>query len=178
LSYLGTYAEDRQKTLTELFLRPAATLPHERFVIGGAQYPAEFPWSANIFFTQHLEPSQHPAFFCSSRATLNVTRRAMAEYGYCPSGRLFEAAACGVPLVSDTWEGMDSFFSAGEQIFLAQRAQDVTDVLARTDEELCRAAHRARDRTLEQNTAECRVVELERLCEQATSAHECDALAS
>lgn len=178
LSYLGTYAEDRQRTLTELFLRPAAMLPEERFVIGGAQYPAEFPWSANIFFTQHLEPSQHPSFFCSSRATLNVTRRAMAEYGYCPSGRLFEAAACGVPLVSDTWEGLESFFDAGDQIFIAQKAQDVLDVLARTDEELRRVAHRARERTLEQNTAECRVMELEQLCERATSADVYDALAS
>lgn len=178
LSYLGTYAEDRQKTLTELFLRPAAMLPEEKFIIGGAQYPAEFPWCSNIFFTQHLDPSQHAAFFCSSRATLNVTRRAMAEYGHCPSGRLFEAAACGTPLVSDTWEGMDNFFKAGEEIFIAQDARDVVDAISRTDEELQRVAERARQRTLDQNTAECRVRRLEDLCEKVTGSGVYDAIAS
>ena len=113
-SYLGTYAADRQETLTRLFLEPARQLPEERFLIGGAQYPADFPWLPNLFFTQHLEPGQHPAFFCSGRATLNVTRRAMAEYGYCPSGRLFEAAACGVPMLSDVWEGLDPVFRPGK----------------------------------------------------------------
>ena len=178
LSYLGTYAEDRQKTLTELFLRPAAMLPQDRFVIGGAQYPAEFPWSANLFFTQHLEPSQHPAFFCSSRATLNVTRKAMAEYGYCPSGRLFEGAACGVPLISDAWAGMDSFFDPGEEILIARDAQDVLNALALTDAELGRMSDRARERTLAQNTAECRVRELEQLCAAVSSAGVYDTLAS
>ncbi|TIS30194.1 MAG: glycosyltransferase, partial [Mesorhizobium sp.] len=78
---------------------PAVRLPDRRFVIGGAQYPQEFPWSDNIFFVRHLPPADHPAFFCSSRLTLNVTREAMARKGWCPSGRLFEAAACGAAIV-------------------------------------------------------------------------------
>jgi spore maturation protein CgeB len=178
LSYLGTYAADRQQALTELFLQSAAMLPNERFFIGGAQYPAKFPWSENIFFTGHLTPSRHPEFFCSSRATLNVTRRAMAEYGYCPSGRLFEAAACGVPLMSDVWEGMDSFFAPDKEIFMVRRSQDVINVLSRTDEELRRVADRARMRTLEENTGDCRAIELENLCERASSARAYDAIAS
>ena len=178
LSYLGTYAADRQQALTELFLRPAAMLPDQRFIIGGAQYPTEFPWSSNIFFTGHLEPAQHAEFFCSSRLTLNVTRRAMAEYGYCPSGRLFEAAACGVPLLSDTWEGLDSFFAPSDEIYLASTAEDVAGVLSRSDEELQRVAARARERTLEQHTAACRAVELEKLCEKVRGAGMYSALAS
>src|SRR5581483_10676534 len=87
LSYLGTYAADRQAALEELFITPARRLPDQRFVIGGAQYPADFPWADNIFFVRHLPPAQHPAFFCSSRLTLNVTRKAMSDMGYCPSGR-------------------------------------------------------------------------------------------
>ncbi|HET6628895.1 MAG TPA: glycosyltransferase [Woeseiaceae bacterium] len=110
LSWLGTYAEDRQDTLEALFVEPARRLPRLRFLIGGAQYPEAFPWSGNIFFVRHVAPEQHPAFYSSSRLTLNVTRRAMREMGYCPSGRLFEAAACGVPLLTDDWEGLDSFF--------------------------------------------------------------------
>ncbi len=164
-SYLGTYAADRQAAVTELFLRPAAALPQEKFLIGGAQYPAEFPWSSNLYFTQHLEPAQHPAFFCSSRATLNATRQAMAEYGYCPSGRLFEAAACGVPLFSDTWEGFEQFFTPGEEVLTVRSTDDVLAGLSRSDAELRRMAVQARARTLEQHTADARVLELERLCD-------------
>lgn len=177
LSYLGTYAADRQHALTELFLRPAAAMPAQRFIIGGAQYPEHFPWTSNIFFTQHLEPAQHAAFFCSSRATLNVTRRAMSEYGYCPSGRMFEAAACGATLLTDTWAGIDTFFKPDDEIFLVRTADDVRDVLSSSDAELAVVAKAARARTLEQHTADCRVKELERICEQLTGGL-CTAIAS
>jgi spore maturation protein CgeB len=178
LSYLGTYSEDRQATLARLFLEPAAMLPGERFVLGGAQYPEHFPWASNIFFTHHLAPAQHPEFFCSSRATLNVTRSAMAEYGYCPSGRLFEAAACGVPLISDKWDGMESFFTANEEIFLVDSAAEVVDVLSRDAAALQRVGDAGRERTLEKNTAQCRATELEVLCEQVCRPGTREAIAS
>ena len=119
LSYLGTYAEDRQAALQTLFLEPARLRPERRFMVGGAGYPAEFPWRDNIWFLKHLPPAEHPAFFSGSRLTLNVTRADMAAWGWCPSGRLFEAAACGAPVLSDTWEGLDSFFEPGAEILLA-----------------------------------------------------------
>ena len=81
LSYLGTYAADRQAALETLFIEPARRRPERRFLIGGAQYPQDFPWADNIFFVRHLPPPEHPAFFASSRLTLNVTRQAMAEMG-------------------------------------------------------------------------------------------------
>jgi spore maturation protein CgeB len=178
LSYLGTYAEDRQRALTRLFLEPASMLPEERFVIGGAQYPDHFPWTSNVFFTQHLDPAQHPAFFSSCRATLNVTRSAMAEYGYCPSGRLFEAAACGAPLISDTWEGIDSFFEPGTEIYLVDSARQVVDLLSQDDAALQRVAAAARERTLAEHTAAARVVQLEQLCAAAASSSARTAIAS
>ncbi|MBV9531252.1 MAG: glycosyltransferase, partial [Bradyrhizobium sp.] len=95
LSYLGTYSQDRQQALESLFVAAARCLGGLRFLIGGAQYPKDFPWSPNIYFVRHLPPSEHAAFFASSRLTLNVTRNAMTQMGWCPSGRLFEAAACG-----------------------------------------------------------------------------------
>ena len=121
LSYLGTYAEDRQATLQELFIEPARRLSDRRFLIGGAQYPEHFPWTPNIFFVRHLPPAEHPAFFSSSRLTVNVTRRAMAESGWCPSGRLFEAASCGTPIISDWWEGLDLFFTPAQEILSPDR---------------------------------------------------------
>ncbi len=164
LSYLGTYAADRQERLARLFLEPAARLPHADFLIGGAQYPENFPWAANIAFKRHVSPTRHPAFFCSSRATLNITRAAMARYGFCPSGRLFEAAACGVPLLSDTWEGLDRFFEPGREILPVRTADEVTQALSLSDRELQDIAAAARARTLAEHTGECRVLELERLC--------------
>lgn len=169
LSYLGTYAHDRQRALEELFVKPAELLPRERFVIAGAQYPESFPWRENIFFVRHLPPSLHSAFFCSSRATLNITRASMAEYGYCPSGRLFEAAACRVPIVSDWWEGLDAFFSPGREILRAGSAEDVLHALSLSDVELHEIGSAARLRVLEQHTANRRVAELERICESVRS---------
>jgi len=165
LCYLGTFARDRQEMLDELFLKTAKALPERRFALAGAQYPDDFPWSQNIFFVRHLEPSLHPAFFCSSRATLNVTRAAMTQYGFCPSGRLFEAAACGVPIVSDVWEGLETFFTPGHEILPAVCSADVQAALGLSDYELKSIAAAARDKVLTCHTADTRVLELESICE-------------
>ena len=167
LSYLGTYAADRQATLSRLFFETAARIPDERFLIGGAQYPDGLPWVENIWFVRHVPPSDHPVFFSSSRATLNVTREVMRRYGYCPQGRLFEAAACGTPLLSDDWEGLDSFFEPGRELVRVRSAEDVRDALSLSDHELDRIASAARERTLAEHTADRRVVALENICETA-----------
>ncbi len=161
LSYLGTYADDRQHALESLFIHPALHLPELRFLIGGAQYPASFPWTDNIHFKRHLPPAEHAAFFCSSRVTLNVTRAAMACMGYCPSGRLFEAAACGTPILSDTWEGLDDFFTPGSEILVARNAEEAIDAIQLSDAELARIALAARERTLTEHTADRRAAQLE-----------------
>jgi spore maturation protein CgeB len=166
LSYLGTYSEDRQRALETLFVEPARMRRDLRFLIGGAQYPDDFPWSPNIYFVRHLPPSEHAPFFASSRLTLNVTRRAMAQMGWCPSGRLFEAAACGAPLLSDSWAGIEEFFVAGEEILLADDERGTLAALGMDDAELSRLAARARERTLEQHTSDKRASELIGLLEQ------------
>jgi spore maturation protein CgeB len=167
LSYLGTYSEDRQRTLEALLVSPARCCPACRFLIAGAQYPQDFPWSSNIYFVRHLPPAEHAAFFCSSRLTLNVTRRAMAEMGWCPSGRLFEAAACGAPLVSDTWEGLDSFFCPDDEIIIASDTDEVIEVLRRDDGELSAMARRARERTLDEHSSTKRAAELLKLIQRS-----------
>lgn len=169
LSYLGTYSEDRQTALQELFVKAAARLPEGRFMIGGAQYPAEFPWAPNIFFLRHLPPADHASFFCSSRLTLNVTRAAMAAMGWCPSGRLFEAAACGVPLVSDWWEGLDDFLEPNLEILIASTADQVIAALQISDAELNRIRTAARERILSRHSAEARAREFERIFENVHS---------
>lgn len=163
ISYLGTYAEDRQAALEELFIEPARRNPQYRFLIGGSKYPENFPWTANINYVQHVPPPAHPSFYCSSPMTLSVTRRAMAEMGFCPSGRLFEAAACGTPVVSDMWEGLEQFFTPGAEIIIVYKAGDVTRALALPREELARVARAARERVLDEHTATRRAVELEKI---------------
>ncbi|HEX2943775.1 MAG TPA: glycosyltransferase, partial [Rhodopila sp.] len=153
LSYLGTYAADRQPVLERLFIEPARLSPDDRFVLGGAMYPKDFPWTDNIYFVRHLPPAEHPSFYASSRMTLNVTRAAMAAMGWCPSGRLFEAAACGVPILSDTWDGLDAFFTPGQEIMLANTTEDALAALHQPDDTLRRIARRARERTLDEHTA-------------------------
>jgi spore maturation protein CgeB len=167
LSYLGTYAPDRQQALLDLFIEPARRLPGRRFCLGGAMYPQEFPWTENTVFVRHLPPREHGQFYCSSRLTLNVTRAAMANMGYCPSGRLFEAAACGAPILTDWWEGLEHFFEPGREILVARHTEDVIAAIEMSDLELQRMTEAARQRTLEQHTAKARAIELERIFEQA-----------
>lgn len=167
LSYLGTYAADRQKALEALFFDPARLLPGQRFVLAGALYPKECRWTANIEHVKHLAPGDHPAFFSSSRMTLNVTRQVMAAAGWCPSGRLFEASACGTPIVSDWWEGLDQFYTPGREILIARNTADVIAALGTGDDELQRIANAARERTLQEHTAAHRAAEFESLVQQA-----------
>ena len=133
--------------------------------MGGAQYGADFPWGTNVYFRQHLPPADHAGFYCSSNLTLNVTRLAMKQMGYCPSGRLFEAAACGVPILTDVWEGLGQFFSPSQEIFTAADTGEAMAAITCNQSKLRAVAAAARERTLAEHTAECRVADLERaLC--------------
>ena len=160
LSYLGTYAADRQDKLDALLLEPARRRADQRFVIGGAQYPPDFAWTDNIFFWRHVAPAEHPRFYAAALATLNVTRRSMAESGWCPSGRLFEAAACATPILSDWWDGLDTFFAPGSEILVVRSTEDVLAALDGGGAELRRIGEAARTRTLSEHTAERRAAEL------------------
>ncbi len=176
LSYLGTYSQDRQAILEKLFIETARQMPELRFLLGGAMYPAEFPWTDNLYFIRHVPPPQHGAFYCSSRATLSVTRGPMAAMGWCPSGRLFEAAACGTPVVSDEWKGLDEFFEPGREIIIARETADVREVVSMSAEQLARIGKAARERALACHTAAHRAAELESILERAASAQQAASL--
>jgi len=162
LSYLGTYSPDRQPTLEALLVEAARAAPDLRFCVAGPQYPAGIDWPANVERLEHVPPAQHPAFYAASRFTLNVTRADMIAAGFSPSVRLFEAAACGAPIISDVWDGLETLFGPGREIILAG---DTASVLAalRTlpDGERKRIGRRARRRVLAAHTAQHRAAELE-----------------
>lgn len=139
LGYLGTYSPDRQPTLERLLLKPARQLPDMRFVVAGSSYPTDVRWPANVQHIDHLPPSEHAEFYSRQRFTLNVTRADMIAAGWSPSVRLFEAAACRTPLISDWWEGIDSFFPSGQAVIIARGSDDVVAALTKLDERQCRA---------------------------------------
>lgn len=154
LSYLGTYSPDRQPTLERLLVEPARRAPHLRFVVAGPQYPSDIAWPNNVERIDHVPPHEHPAFYAASRYTLNVTRADMIEAGYSPSVRLFEAAACRTPIVSDVWNGLDTLLEPDREIVFARRPEDVLDVLLAWPEERRDAlAGAARQRVLAEHTA-------------------------
>jgi spore maturation protein CgeB len=162
LSYMGTYAPDRQMKLDELFCLPARQLPRQKFALAGAQYPLEIAWPKNVQRTIHLHPRDHAAFYCSSRMTLNLTRREMIATGYSPSVRLFEAAGCGATIVSDNWSGLDTFFKPEKEILLADFSSDMVRYLEEVDDhELSCIGKRAQERVLREHSAERRAIQFE-----------------
>lgn len=169
LSYMGTYAPDRQQKVDALFLEPARRRAESSFLLAGTLYPREWQLPGNIKRFDHVAPSQHAALYSSSRLTLNITRDQMAISGYCPSGRLFEAAACGTPIISDWFEGLDMFFQPAREIVIANKAEDVLSALSMSDGELRRLARKARERTLDEHTGMHRAETLLRYFEEAHS---------
>jgi spore maturation protein CgeB len=162
LGYMGTYSDDRQPTLESLLLEPARLWNHGRFVVAGPQYPRSIRWPRNVKRFTHLSPAKHRAFYNSQKFTLNVTRANMIAAGYSPSVRLFEAAACATPIISDWWEGLDKFFEPGKEILISRSGAETLDYLKNTPEiERRRIGYRARERALASHTSRQRARELE-----------------
>jgi spore maturation protein CgeB len=168
LGYLGTFSQDRQATLNSLLLTPATMWPAGRFVVAGPQYPRAIKWPPNVERVVHLNPKDHRAFYNSQRFTLNITRAAMVRAGFSPSVRLFEAAACGTPILSDPWPGLETIFESDSEIIVVKTAADVLDILQELSETTAQEiANRARERVLAKHTAEHRAAELERIIAEA-----------
>jgi spore maturation protein CgeB len=164
LGYLGTYSEDRQPGLERLLLEPARRLPDRRFVVAGPMYPPDIDWPGNVERIEHLPPARHAAFYNAQRFTLNVTRADMRRMGWSPSVRLFEAAACGTPVISDGWRGLTELFPDGEAILVARDTDDVIRALTAMPE--CRRqaiGQAARARVLRWHSGRARARQLARV---------------
>lgn len=170
LGYLGTYSPDRQPSLQQLLCDPARQWRDGRFIVAGPQYPQSIVWPDNVERVEHLAPHLRRAFYNAQRFTLNVTRADMLRAGFSPSVRLFEAAACGTPIISDYWEGLSSVFAIGTEILTAWEPHEVTYYLRELPEEMRRdLGARARDRVMREHTAAHRALELERYIDEAAN---------
>jgi spore maturation protein CgeB len=164
LGYLGTFSEDRQAGLERLLLEPARRLPDHRFIVAGPLYPRTIDWPGNVCRVEHVPPSGHARFYGRCRFTLNLTRSDMVQLGWSPSVRLFEAAACGTPIISDVWAGLDTLFEPGREIALAHDTDDIVALLTSLSAgRRRRMARRARERVFAEHTAARRAMQLEEL---------------
>lgn len=162
LGYMGTYSADRQPGVDEFVIHPARRWRAARMVVAGPQYPDHIVWPENVERIPHLAPGDHRSFYARQRYTLNITRAEMRAAGYSPSVRLFEAAACGIPIISDTWRGLKDFFVPGSEILTARSANDILEYLRDIPEaERRQIGMNARRRVLRQHTAMHRAAELE-----------------
>ncbi len=161
VAYLGTYAADRQPALENLLFQAARVHPERRFIVAGPQYPEDIIWPSNVERLDHLPASEHRSFYNAQRFTLNLTRSDMIRSGYSPSVRLFEAGACGVPILSDEWPGLDTFYHPFSEILPVRTAADLASYLRIPDEQRLEIADRARRRTLRFHTAAVRAREFD-----------------
>jgi spore maturation protein CgeB len=167
---MGTYSDDRQPALDRLLLQPATAWADGRFAVAGPQYPKTITWPRNVHRIEHLPPSQHRRFYTAQRFTLNLTRADMVAAGFSPSVRLFEAAACGTPIVSDYWDGIETLFEPGGEILIARSPADVLHAVRDLPEpDRLAMGERARTRVLSQHTAAHRAAELEGYALEALS---------
>jgi len=165
---MGTYSDDRQPPLDRLLIEPARQWPEGRFIVAGPQYPDTIAWPTNVARIEHLPPAAHQAFYNRQRWTLNITRADMVAVGYSPSVRLFEAAACGVPILSDYWDGLETFFALDTEIMVTRSPEETLRALREVPEEERRAiGARARARVLAAHTAAHRAAELESYLNEA-----------
>jgi spore maturation protein CgeB len=157
LNFLGTYSPGRQATVEALLNEPARELAERSFAVAGGRYPDRLRWPANVDRLDHLPPRAHRGFYCEGRFTLNVNRREIGRVGHTPSLRLFEAAACGVPVITDRFDGVEQLFTPGTEILVARSSEDVLRFIQEISDEECREiGERARARVLAEHTLETR----------------------
>lgn len=155
-SFLGAYSHDLHDMLDRLFFEPSRRLSDVSFVLGGGGVPDSLLLPSNLRRFGPIAPDRQASFYCSSRITVNVTPAEMARAGHCPTGRMFAAASCGVPVLSDAWDGIEVFFEPGREILVARSTEEAIEFLCFPDEELARVGRAARDRALAEHTAQAR----------------------
>jgi spore maturation protein CgeB len=175
LGYLGTYSDDRQPALEQLLIQPARDLSEQSFIVAGSKYPDDIDWPSNVVRVDHLPPREHANFFASQRYTLNITRADMKALGYSPSVRLFEAAACGAAIISDSWTGLEDVLTPGSDLLVANSPREIIECLTSVPEERRRMiGANARRRFLREHTPAHRAAELETYYAEALDQRQAD----
>lgn len=166
LAFLGNRLPDREARVDEFFFKPAAGLPEQCFLLGGSGWNDK-PMSGNVRYIGHVSTRDHNAFNVTPKAVLNISRSSMAENGFSPATRVFEAAGAGACLITDAWVGLDLFLKEGEEVLVARDGQDVAEILARLEPAKAKAiGQRARARIMRDHTYAHRAAEVDRIITQ------------
>lgn len=162
LNFLGNRLPDREARVEEFFFEAARRLPNRRFVLGGNGWDQNAPSLANVHYAGHVYSRDHNSFNCTPLAVLNINRQSMADYGYSPATRIFEAAGAGACLISDSWLGIEEFLEPGREVLLADSGEDVAMQLGSLTPSKARSIGRAaRRRVLAEHTYQHRARQLE-----------------
>ncbi len=171
LCFLGNRLPDREARVEEFFLKPAHFASEKQFVLGGCGW-SDKPLPANVSYVGHVYTADHNAFNCSAHAVLNISRDSMARYGFSPATRVFEAAGAAACLITDAWEGIDSFLQPDGEILVAYRGEDVARILRQITPERARSIGRAaRKRVLAEHTYQQRGMLVESILRDLVSSN-------
>ena len=163
LAFLGNRLPDREARVEEFFFTPAAALRDRHFLLGGAGW-TDKPKPPNVAYLGHVGTAEHNAFNCTPRAVLNISRSSMAENGYSPATRVFEAAGAGACLITDAWVGIELFLMPGEEVLVARDGQDVAAILdSLSAETASEIGQKAMARVLAEHTYTHRAAEADRI---------------
>jgi spore maturation protein CgeB len=177
LGFLGNRLPDREARVEEFFLRAAGLLPERRFLIGGSGWHDK-PMPANVRDVGHVYTADHNAFNCTPLAVLNISRASMARYGFSPATRVFEAAGAGACLITDDWEGVDTFFEPGSELLVARSGDEVAaHVEALRPETGRKIGQAALQRVRAEHTYAHRAAQLDALLQGRSERHSSETLA-
>ena len=166
LALLANRLPDREARVEEFFFDVAHGLPNHRFILGGSGW-ADKAMPSNVNYVGHIYTRDHNAFNCSARTVLNVNRDSMASYGFSPPTRIFEAAGAASCLITDSWEGIDTFLEPDREVLVAKSGDDVIRhlrTLGLTRAKQIGAA--ARQRVLTEHTYQHRAQQLQQLLDR------------
>ena len=137
LSFLGNRLADREARVEQFFLAAAEALPERRFLIGGNGWESK-PMPSNVRHLGHVYTHDHNAFNCTPLAVLNIARDSMADVGFSPATRVFEAAGAAACLITDAWEGVELFLKPDEEVLIARDGKDVAEHVRALDPQRAR----------------------------------------
>lgn len=163
LGFLGNRLPDRERRVEAFFLDAAARLPGEPFLMGGSGWDDKAV-PGNVRYVGHVYTRDHNAFNCTPQAVLNISRDSMARYGFSPATRVFEAAGAGACLITDQWEGIDSFLEPDREVLVASSGEEVAAHVAALGASRAKAiGAAARKRVCAEHTYAQRAAQVERV---------------
>ncbi|QQR38041.1 CgeB family protein [Devosia rhizoryzae] len=167
LGFLGNRLPDREARVEEFFLVPAIRTPKQRFLLGGSGW-GDKVMATNVSYLGHVGTADHNAFNNTPKAVLNISRESMAEIGFSPATRVFEAAGAGACLITDFWEGIPQFFTPDQEILVARDGRDVSQIMAElTPERAKQIGTAALERVLREHTYAHRAEDADRVFRSA-----------